>query len=147
VNVLDLHDASLVRGTRTILSDFSWIIREGQHWALLGPNGSGKTTLLQLINGYLWPSTGAVTVLGKPFGDYDLRELRKDIGLVSSYVSEKIPDELPALDVVLSGASSTIGLFEVPSRLQIKKARLTLESVGCGSLSKSHYGTLSDGEK
>ncbi len=46
----------------------------------LGLNGSGKTTLLNMINGYIFPSQGELTVLGKTFGEYDLRELRKSIG-------------------------------------------------------------------
>ena len=28
-----------------ILKDTSWEIREGEHWAIIGPNGSGKTSL------------------------------------------------------------------------------------------------------
>jgi len=147
LNVLDLHNVSLVIGGRKILNDFSWNIERRQHWALIGPNGSGKTTLLRIINGYLWPSTGTAAVLGKPFGSYDLRELRKRIGFVSSFVSERIPAELPVLDVVMGGSSSTIGLFEQPSGPQIKKAKSTLNSIGCSPLIKNQYGTLSDGEK
>jgi iron complex transport system ATP-binding protein len=147
LNVLDLRNVSLVIGRRKILNNLSWTIKRGQHWALIGPNGSGKTTLLQIINGYLWPSTGTAAVLGKSFGSYDLRELRKRIGFVSSFVSEKIPAELPVLDVVMGGSSSAIGLFELPSRLQLKKAKLILKNVGCGPLYKSQYGSLSDGEK
>lgn len=147
MNVLDLHNVYLIRDRRRILSNFSWAIRKGQHWALIGPNGSGKTTILQIINGYLWPSKGTAAVLGNPFGSYDLRELRKSIGLASSFVSEKIPAELTVLDIVLSGQSSTIGLFEIPSRVQIRKAKSTLKSIGCYSLSENLYGTLSDGEK
>ena len=85
--------------------------------------------------------------MGKPFGSYDLRELRKRIGFVSSFVSERIPAELPVLDVVMGGSTSTIGLFELPSGPQMKKAKSTLKSIGCGPLYKSQYGTLSDGEK
>ena len=147
MNVLDLRNVSLVIGRRKILNNLSWNIRKGQHWVLIGPNGSGKTTLLQIINGYRWPSTGTAAVLGKPFGSYDLRELRKRIGFVSSFVSERIPAELPVLDIVMGGSSSTIGLFEPSSGPQMKKAKSTLKSIGCGHLYKSQYGTLSDGEK
>ena len=147
MNVLDLRNVSLTIGKRKILNNLSWDIQKGQHWVLIGPNGSGKTTLLQIINGYRWPSTGTAAVLGKPFGSYDLRELRKRIGFVSSFVSERIPAELPVLDIVMGGSSSTIGLFELPSGPQVKKAKSTLKSIGCGALYKSQYGTLSDGEK
>ena len=115
MNVLDLRDASVVRGKREILRHISWVMLEGQHWALVGPNGSVKTTLLRLINGYVWPSSGRTSVLGKSFGSFDLRELRKSIGFVSSFISEKTPGELMVLDVVMSGYFSSIGLFETPT--------------------------------
>ena len=147
MNVLDIRDASVVRGKRKILRDISWIILKGQHWALIGPNGSGKTTVLRVINGYVWPSSGSVSVLGKSFGGIDLRELRKSIGFVSSFISDKIPGELVVLDVVMSGSFSSVGLFGTPTKAQIKKAKSLLRFVGCSGHSENRYGTLSDGEK
>ena len=36
-----LDRATVVRGGRAVLSDFSWTIREGETWAITGPIGSG----------------------------------------------------------------------------------------------------------
>jgi molybdate transport system ATP-binding protein len=36
-----------------ILKDTSWKIRQGEHWAIIGPNGSGKTSLARVLSGDL----------------------------------------------------------------------------------------------
>ena len=146
-NVVDLHEVSVTIDDTRIIRHLDWRIQRGQHWALIGPNGSGKTTLLRLINGYLWPSTGTATVLGCIFGASDLRELRKRIGFASSFMSEKTPPELPALQVVLSGRHASIGLYTRPSLSEVKRARSLLRRVGCLRLAAKPYGSLSQGEK
>jgi iron complex transport system ATP-binding protein len=147
VNVVELHDVSVNFDETRAIGNVDWIIRKGQHWALIGPNGSGKTTLLRLINGYLWPTTGSAAVLGKKFGACDLRELRESIGFASSFMSDKTPQELPVLQVVLSGLFASIGLYHPPSTSEVKKARSLLRRVGCLHLAAKPYHTLSQGEK
>ena len=51
-------------GDLSVLSDISFSIDRGDHFALVGRNGSGKTTLLNIIAGVL-PSDGGVTALEK----------------------------------------------------------------------------------
>ena len=47
------------------LHDFSWSIKRGERWFVLGPNGSGKTTLVKLMLGLVCPILGeTVSVLG-----------------------------------------------------------------------------------
>ncbi len=64
-------------------------------------NGSGKTTLLNIINGYVWPTTGTVNVLGERFGATSLLELRKSIGWVSSSLQEKLYKTDLAQEVII----------------------------------------------
>lgn len=147
MNIVDLRGVSLTLGGRRVLRHVDWVLRKGEHWALIGPNGAGKTTLLGLINGYLWPTTGSVVVLGRRFGAYDLRDLRKSIGFVSSFMSERTPADLSVLEVVLSGRFASIGLYEQPTEPDVRKARALLSRVNCLPLgSKPHY-TLSQGER
>lgn len=47
---------------------------------LLGPSGSGKTTSLKLINGLLVASEGRVSVNGRAIGEWELIQLRRQIG-------------------------------------------------------------------
>ena len=70
------HVSVDIQGNRA-LSDVSFMINSGEKWAIVGPNGSGKTTLLKIVNGYLRPSAGEVSVLGGKFGETSLPEIRK----------------------------------------------------------------------
>jgi molybdate transport system ATP-binding protein len=47
--VVEMKHVTIQYGSRTIIEDFNWVIRQGERWALTGKNGSGKTTLFSLI--------------------------------------------------------------------------------------------------
>lgn len=47
--VVEMKDVSIRYGEKEIISNFNWIIRKGERWALTGRNGSGKTTIFSLI--------------------------------------------------------------------------------------------------
>ncbi|RQD70483.1 MAG: ABC transporter ATP-binding protein [Tindallia sp. MSAO_Bac2] len=145
--IIKIEDVSLWRGSKFLLKNVNWQIEEGEQWAIMGLNGSGKTTLLNMINGYLFPSSGNVEVLGKTFGHYDLRELRKLIGWVSTAIQERFYLNESALDIVISGKEAVIGLFDEPSRHDILVASDLLEQLGCIDYAHRPYQTLSQGEK
>ena len=90
--IIELKNVSIKRNNIYLLKNINWTINQGEHWAILGLNGAGKTTLLNLINGYIFPSEGELTVLGKTVGKYDMRKLRKSIGWVSSSIQERFHD-------------------------------------------------------
>ncbi|MGE5630540.1 MAG: ATP-binding cassette domain-containing protein, partial [Caulobacteraceae bacterium] len=100
--IIEAKQVSVIRDSKYILKDVNWSVKAGENWAILGLNGSGKTTLLDLVNGYLFPSKGEIQVLGKTFGEYDLRELRKSIGWVSTALQERLYKTESVEDIVLS---------------------------------------------
>src|SRR5690606_33350044 len=108
--MIELYDVSWKRGEKLILQQLNWSVKEKEHWCILGLNGSGKTTLLEMLNGYIWPTTGTISVLGHRFGEYDLRELRKSIGWVSTAMQQRFYDTDQALQIVLSGKFASIGI-------------------------------------
>jgi iron complex transport system ATP-binding protein len=144
---IGLDAVTLVRNGRSILDGITWRITPGEHWAVLGPNGSGKTTLLQVLAGYLWPSSGTVTVLGERFGHVDLRELRRRIGWVGSFLQMQVPARQKPLDFIVSGKFATIGVFQTPQPDDYRHAELLAEQLGCATIIESPYGVLSQGEK
>jgi len=64
--VLEATDLAKRYGRTTALHDCTLAIPEGHVVGLVGPNGAGKTTLLHLAVGLLSPTSGAISVLGRP---------------------------------------------------------------------------------
>jgi ATPase subunit of ABC transporter with duplicated ATPase domains len=60
--VVDLIDARVRFGDRTVIENTTWHIGAGDRFGILGVNGSGKTTLLRLIQGTLSPTSGEVRI-------------------------------------------------------------------------------------
>ena len=61
------------------VDDVSLVIPVGGVFGLLGPNGSGKTTMLSMLAGFISPTAGAITLLGKS-GDDGRRAARSGMG-------------------------------------------------------------------
>ena len=130
-----------------ILRDVSWRVARGQHWVMLGANGSGKTSLLSALTGYLMPTTGEISALGKRYGASDWRELRKQIGLVSSSVRQMMAEDEPALDTVASGKHAMIDCWHTPPRADRLRAARLLRQVECAYVADRVWSVLSQGER
>ena len=74
--------------TRSALKNVSFTIRAGETLALVGRNGAGKTTLVKLLTRLYDPDEGEILVGGRDIKGYDLKELRREIGVIfQDYVS------------------------------------------------------------
>ncbi|MFG2049589.1 ABC transporter ATP-binding protein [Micromonospora sp. NPDC048935] len=71
------------RDGRDILKGVDLLIRPGERLAIVGPSGAGKSTLGRLIAGIHPPDRGTVTLDGMPIDRLSLRELRRDVILVT----------------------------------------------------------------
>ncbi len=60
----------------------SFNIPTGQKLALVGENGAGKTTLVKLLARLYEPNEGRILLDGKDLREYDLKDLRKEIGII-----------------------------------------------------------------
>jgi iron complex transport system ATP-binding protein len=147
-NMIHLENISLFYPdfSKKILEDISWDIGGNEKWVLFGPNGSGKTKLLEIIAGYIYPSRGSASRFGQDHGS-DIRDVRKRIGYVSTPLKERFYRTEPIIDVVVSGVSATIGLYQDPDSSDIERAGRLLESIGLADKAARPFGILSDGEK
>jgi len=144
--VVELEDVCFCRKERQILTDVCWKIETGQHWALLGANGSGKTSLLKILTGYEWPTFGTVRVLGERFGATDIPRLRRVIGWVSSAMTQRLPAQDTAIDVVASGLDASVGLYRHITDDEYARSLAVLKQLHVESIAEQSCGTLSQGE-
>jgi ABC-type bacteriocin/lantibiotic exporter with double-glycine peptidase domain len=73
-------------GKRDVLQNLNFEIEAGDKVCIFGNEGSGKTTLLRLFSGAYPEYSGSLSYNELPLGDYDLRILRKHIGVNLSTV-------------------------------------------------------------
>jgi ABC-type multidrug transport system fused ATPase/permease subunit len=66
----------------TILNDVNLNIRSGQKIALVGASGGGKSTIVKLLLRFYNLNGGSITIDEKPITDYNLLQLRQNIGIV-----------------------------------------------------------------
>ena len=69
-----------------VLKGIDMQIRSGERIALAGHSGAGKSTIAQLVLGFYQPSSGSISVDGRPYADYDLKHLRNNMALVPQEV-------------------------------------------------------------
>lgn len=146
--VIDMHNVSWRRQGNEILHDINWEVKKQEHWTVLGLNGAGKTTLLNMVNGYIWPTTGEVSVLGNKFGQTDITKLRYSIGWVSSSLSERINSHHKTEELVVSGKFAAVGLtFADPTEADFARAREIMKQLNVEHTYGQPYAKCSHGEK
>ncbi|MDG9083488.1 energy-coupling factor transporter ATPase [Streptococcus pneumoniae] len=111
------------------LSDVSLTIEDGSYTALIGHTGSGKSTILQLLNALLVPSQGSVrvfdTLITSTSKNKDIRQIRKQVGLVFQFAENQIFEETVLKDVAFGPQN-----FGVSEEDAVKTAREKLALVG-----------------
>lgn len=145
--VLRLSEVSVRREGAMLLDRVDWTVEDDERWVIIGPNGAGKTTLLQVAATHLHPTVGDVTVLGEVLGRTNIFELRPRIGLTSTALGGRVPDEEKVIDLVLTAAYGMMGRWREDYESQdVTRAVELLEQLGCAHLIRRSFGTLSEGE-
>ena len=130
----------------TALSDVSLTIEDGSYTALIGHTGSGKSTILQLLNGLLVPSQGTVrvfdTLITSNSKNKDIRQIRKQVGLVFQFAENQIFEETVLKDV--SFGPQNFGVSEEDAE-QIAREKLALVGIDESLFDRSPF-ELSGGQ-
>ncbi len=65
-----------------IIKDFSLHVEPGECVAFVGSSGSGKSTIMNMIIGFLKPTSGKMSIDGKPIDTLNLSDYRQHISVV-----------------------------------------------------------------
>ncbi|AEY86379.1 putative ABC transporter ATP-binding protein [Streptomyces hygroscopicus subsp. jinggangensis 5008] len=133
--VIQVNELTKRYGGTTAVKDLTFTVRPGRVTGFLGPNGSGKSTTLRVILGLHKPTSGTVTIAGRPFRDRP-RGLRH------------VGSLLDAQDVH-DGRSAAAHLWALARSNRIPRRRVdeVLREVGLAEVAKRRIGGFSLGMK
>ncbi|WP_311240036.1 MULTISPECIES: ATP-binding cassette domain-containing protein [unclassified Xanthomonas] len=151
--LIELDQASVMRGQIRVLHALRLRIALGQHTAILGPNGCGKSSFIKLITRELYPlargdGQPAVKVLGQ--ARWQVERLRSQLGIVSGDLSVNLAD-MPGLDVESAVLSGFFASYVVPPHHEVSddmraRAREALALARALPLLDRPFAELSAGE-
>src|SRR5690348_17272630 len=146
--LVQMEDASVTLGGRTIWQEVSLTIQPGEFLAILGPNGSGKSTLLKAILGLLPLSWGRIFVLGPPG-----RRGNAAIGYVPQRRHFEADVRVRGRNIVRLGLDGNNWGLPLPflqpgkARQAARRVQEAIDLVGAGAYADRPIGELSGGEQ
>lgn len=138
--LIELQDVSFSYHKRTVLSDISLKINDGDFVAVLGGNGAGKSTLAKLLNAIIEPTDGKILIDGEE--ENDVYSTRRKIGLVLQDPETQIVADTVEDDVAFGPENLGLESDEIDRRV-----RESLELCGMEELSNVSPTRLSGGQK
>ena len=128
------------------LSDVSLTIEDGSYTAIIGHTGSGKSTILQLLNGLLVPTMGSVrvfdTLITSTSINKQIRQIRKQVGLVFQFAENQIFEETVLKDVAFGPQNFGVSVEEAEA---IAREKLDLVGIDESLFERSPF-ELSGGQ-
>jgi zinc/manganese transport system ATP-binding protein len=140
--VIELKDATLKLGGRSLWEHLNLEVKRGEFIAVLGPNGSGKTSLIQILLGLESLASGSVVVDGET-----PHRGSKVIGYVPQ--QRAFDDDLPITgrDLVhmgLDGFKFGVSFGDQNARQEVQRV---INQVGAAVYADAPIGLLSGGEQ
>ena len=123
-------------GEKSVLTDFSMTVKQGEQVTLIGRTGAGKSTVFKLLLGLYPPESGSITIGGVDVSDIADSERRACIGCVEQHFS-RVPGTV--LDQI------TLGDVRITEEMAKNAARLAGIDAAIASLPEGYDTVCTDG--
>lgn len=127
-----------------VLNDINFEVNSGELLAILGPNGVGKTTLLRSLMGMLKWQSGKSAIDGEDIRNMSAKNLWSKMAYVPQ--AKSASSAYTAMETVLLGRSSKIGLFNAPGKKDFEICEEVMDSLGISFLKDKKCSNMSGGE-
>lgn len=135
-------DVTIEMGGRSVLSHVSFALPAGSFVGILGPNGAGKTTIMRTLLGLVRPSSGTISVLGRPAGLGAAR-----IGYMPQHRSSAPGLALTVRSFMTAAAAGRRWGWPMVLKREADMVETALDSLGAGKLADRRIADLSGGER
>ncbi|WP_369216542.1 ABC transporter ATP-binding protein [Streptomyces flavofungini] len=133
--MIEVNELTKRYGGTTAVDNLTFTVRPGQVTGFLGPNGAGKSTTLRMILGLHEPTSGTVTVDGRPFRDRP-RGLRHVGSLLDAHDVHGGRSAVAQLSALARG-----------NRIPQRRVEEVLREVGLAEVARRRIGGFSLGMK
>ena len=142
MSVAELDGVTIEVGGRSVLSNVSFSVSDGEFIGVLGPNGAGKTTLMRTLLGLIRPTKGTVRVFDKtPMRGHP------EIGYLPQ-VRTVVPElGMRGVDFIASSVQGERWGLPIVTGADRRLVEQTLTAVGATALADRPLSDMSGGER
>lgn len=143
--MIEARQLLLSAGSRTLVKNLDWQVREGESWCIIGRNGAGKSTLMRTLAGLRDPDGGSIAIGGRAIGDWPLEELARQRAFLPQSRSDAFAYR--AIETVLAARHPYHANRYWEGSDDYAIAHAALASMEVADLAERDVRTLSGGER
>ncbi len=130
---------------KTILDDVSFVVPPNKISVIIGANGCGKSTLLKTLARLIKPTSGKVTLDGKPINEIRPKQLARVLGLLPQ--SPIVPEGISVADLVGRGRFPHQSMLSGWSKKDYEAIAEAMEIMDITELANQNIDELSGGQR
>ena len=145
MKIVDVDHLSFEYGSRRVLDNLNFSIRQGDYAVLTGENGSGKSTLMKVLSGEMAPTKGKAVIAGSDSLTEALRRIR--IGYMPQNGLSRNSFFPATVEEVMETGLYRPFWKKQANKDKKEKMRLALEELGMEDAFNRRIGELSGGQQ